>query len=122
MASRRLDLPQPLGPTTPVRPGSIRSSAGSTKLLKPLSLSLRILNLSPSRERLPADGLLQRWLQLVPGRRILDHGAVDDECRRTDEARELRRCVARHLDELVDRALVGQALRALGDRDSANCG
>ena len=42
IASSRLDLPQPLGPTTPVRPGSIRSSAGSTKLLKPLSFSRRM--------------------------------------------------------------------------------
>ena len=30
-ASRRFDLPQPFGPTTPVRPGSIRKSVGSTK-------------------------------------------------------------------------------------------
>ena len=34
-ASTRLDLPQPFGPTTPVRPGSIRKSVGSTKDLKP---------------------------------------------------------------------------------------
>ena len=34
-ASSRLDLPQPLGPTTPVRPGAMTSSVGSTKLLKP---------------------------------------------------------------------------------------
>ena len=34
-ASTRLDLPQPFGPTTPVRPGSIRKSVGSTKVLKP---------------------------------------------------------------------------------------
>ena len=34
-ASSRLDLPQPLGPTTPVRPFSIRSSVGSTNDLKP---------------------------------------------------------------------------------------
>ncbi len=34
-ASTRFDLPQPLGPTTPVRPGSIRKSVGSTKDLKP---------------------------------------------------------------------------------------
>jgi hypothetical protein len=40
IASRRLDLPQPFGPTTPVSPGSMLSVAGSTKLLKPLSLSL----------------------------------------------------------------------------------
>ena len=34
-ASSRLDLPQPLGPTTPVSPGSIRNSVGSTKDLNP---------------------------------------------------------------------------------------
>ena len=37
-ASSRFDFPQPLGPTTPVRPGSITSSVGSTKDLKPNSL------------------------------------------------------------------------------------
>src|SRR5271154_3119282 len=39
-ASNRLDLPQPLGPTTAVRPGSTYSSVGSTKDLNPDSLSL----------------------------------------------------------------------------------
>src|ERR1700690_3463493 len=34
-ASTRLDLPQPFGPTTPVRPGSIRKSVGSTNDLNP---------------------------------------------------------------------------------------
>src|SRR5215468_482791 len=34
-ASTRLDLPQPFGPTTPVRPGSIWKSVGSTKDLNP---------------------------------------------------------------------------------------
>ncbi len=34
-ASRMFDLPQPFGPTTPVSPGSIRKSVGSTKDLKP---------------------------------------------------------------------------------------
>src|SRR5258708_14939121 len=34
-ASTRFDLPQPLGPTTPVRPGSMTKSVGSTKDLKP---------------------------------------------------------------------------------------
>src|SRR3954470_19706526 len=34
-ASTRLDLPQPFGPTTPVRPGSIMKSVGSTKDLNP---------------------------------------------------------------------------------------
>src|ERR1700744_6706331 len=35
-ASSRFDLPQPFGPTTPVTPGSIRNSVGSTKDLKPV--------------------------------------------------------------------------------------
>ena len=35
-ASTRFDLPQPFGPTTPVNPGSIRKSVGSTKDLKPI--------------------------------------------------------------------------------------
>ena len=48
IASSRFDLPQPLGPTTPVRPGSMRSSAGSTKLLNPLSLSRLSFNPVPS--------------------------------------------------------------------------
>ena len=34
-ASTRLDFPQPFGPTTPVSPGSMRTSVGSTKDLKP---------------------------------------------------------------------------------------
>src|SRR6478609_6001308 len=34
-ASTKLDLPQPFGPTTPVSPGSIRKSVGSTKDLNP---------------------------------------------------------------------------------------
>ena len=34
-ASTKFDLPQPFGPTTPVKPGSIRKSVGSTKDLKP---------------------------------------------------------------------------------------
>src|SRR5690606_19914160 len=39
-ASTRLDLPQPFGPTTPVSPRSMMNSPGSTKDLKPTSLSL----------------------------------------------------------------------------------
>ena len=46
-ASSRLDLPQPLGPTTPVRPGSIKRSVGSTKDLNPESLNRVNFILSP---------------------------------------------------------------------------
>src|ERR1700758_5491748 len=38
-ASTRFDLPQPFGPTTPVRPGSMAKSVGSTKDLKPIRRS-----------------------------------------------------------------------------------
>jgi hypothetical protein len=34
-ASTTLDLPQPLGPTMPVRPGRMSRQTGSAKLLKP---------------------------------------------------------------------------------------
>src|SRR3546814_15471778 len=47
IASSRFDLPQPLGPTTPVSPGSMRSSVGSTKLLKPVRRSRFICTRSP---------------------------------------------------------------------------
>src|SRR5262249_29987090 len=39
-ASTRFDLPQPFGPTTPVSPGSIRKSVGSTNDLNPRRRSL----------------------------------------------------------------------------------
>src|SRR5215217_1458874 len=40
MASTTLDLPEPLGPTTAVMPGSSRSVVGDAKDLKPLSVRL----------------------------------------------------------------------------------
>src|SRR3954463_12531958 len=40
MASTTLDLPEPLGPTTAVMPGSRRSVVGDAKDLKPLSVRL----------------------------------------------------------------------------------
>jgi hypothetical protein len=48
-ASKRLDLPQPFGPTTPVRPGSMTSSVGSTNDLKPRSLRRVIFIAVPAR-------------------------------------------------------------------------
>jgi hypothetical protein len=39
-ASSRFDLPQPFGPTTPVRPSAITRSVGSTNDLNPFSRSL----------------------------------------------------------------------------------
>ncbi len=81
IASSRLLLPQPLGPTTPVSPGSIRSSLGSTKLLKPLSLSLRnSTRASPPAPTLlgPRAGALQHGFEIVPADPV-HPAAVDEE-------------------------------------------
>ena len=50
-ASTRFDLPQPFGPTTPVRPCSIWKSVGSTKDLKPSSRNLLSFMDFPSRTK-----------------------------------------------------------------------
>ena len=86
IASKRLDLPQPLGPTTPVRPGSMRSSAGSTKLLNPLSFSRRMRNLWPSPGSPYPPAFRSSCCKLVQSqhRRLL---AVDQEVRRARDAR-----------------------------------
>ena len=54
-ASTRLDLPQPFGPTTPVRPGSIRKSVGSTKDLNPCRRR-RVSFMSPTRASPSGNG------------------------------------------------------------------
>src|SRR3984893_6826690 len=67
-ASTRLDLPQPFGPTTPVSPGSITKSVGSTKDLKPIRRSrvsfIPVLfpspKLRPRRESLWPHALVAR--------------------------------------------------------------
>src|SRR5215210_4689102 len=121
IASSRLDLPQPLGPTTPVSPGSMRSSAGSTKLLKPLSLSRRIRKLFFPAGWLAAlaERLGQRRIELFPARDFLIERAVDYKVRRTREVRVLGGHVPGHLDQLVDAIFVLQALAALRDRNAA---
>jgi hypothetical protein len=56
--SKILDLPQPLGPTMPVNPGSILSWTGSTKDLKPVTRrSVTFIAFSPLQERLCVDVL-----------------------------------------------------------------
>src|ERR1700688_2799498 len=78
-ASTMFDLPQPCGPTMPVRPGSMTSSVGSTKDLKPESLRrakcskavFRAVGLLQERGQDAVEGL-ERQVALV-----LD--AVDDE-------------------------------------------
>src|SRR5690606_15841583 len=79
MTQRRLsstfDLPQPFGPTMPVRPASICTSAGSTKDLKPTSR--RRWNCIASRSARPdqrVDGRRQGLKRMV-----IDPLAVDEE-------------------------------------------
>src|ERR1700687_3562752 len=84
IASKRLDLPQPFGPTTPDSPGSIRSSVGSTKGLNPWSLRRENFNVYPV---LPLGGLLahqrvQNLLQVVVGNFTRVVCSIDDERRR----------------------------------------
>src|SRR5687768_12100688 len=89
IASSTLDLPQPLGPTTPVRPSSVRNSAGSTKLLKPVSFSLFIRMASP-RKGYPclAPRALDQRLDRGPAVHRSE-GAVDEEGRRARHAPRL---------------------------------
>src|SRR5689334_9391942 len=72
-ASTRLDLPQPFGPTTPVRPGSITKSVGSTKDLKPwrrrrVSFMHRF---SVGRARISQAGQYHRRVEVAPFGRLL---------------------------------------------------
>src|SRR3569623_3691233 len=86
-ASSRLDLPQPLGPTIPVRPGAIRRSAGATKLLNPESLRRLICTsaVPPLRCALQRAGRLEHRLQTGPVVHVAGDIAVDDEGRRAAE-------------------------------------
>src|SRR5262249_14207883 len=87
-ASTRFDLPQPFGPTMPVRPGSIASSVGSTKDLKPARRS-RSTCIDPT------SGFWSRSRQCLiegfDGWRAVELFAVDKEGRRRIDAELLRR-------------------------------
>src|SRR3954471_16810591 len=57
-ASTRFDLPQPLGPTTPVSPRSMTNSEGSTKDLKPSRRRrLNFIGQPPGLPRHPLRGV-----------------------------------------------------------------
>src|SRR3954464_3839233 len=78
-ASSKLDLPQPLGPTTPVSPGSMRRSAASTKLLNPDSLSRLICILSAAPRHVQPSGApcLEHGFQRRPVADIVELFAID---------------------------------------------
>src|SRR5687767_1412056 len=113
IASSTLDLPQPFGPTTPVRPSSMRSSAGSTKLLKPVSFSLFIRIAAPGASPGPAssaDRVPQGRLETGPAYGIGYFRAVDEKGRRAAHPFDLGRPPGdRH--ERVERAPIGEAGR-----------
>src|ERR1700752_1568316 len=56
-ASTRLDFPQPFGPTTPVSPGSIITSVGSTKDLKPIRRRRDSFMQAPTTNRQRGNGV-----------------------------------------------------------------
>src|SRR6478735_2658475 len=115
IASSRLDLPQPLGPTTPVSPRSIRSSAGSTKLLKPLSLSRLIRTYLPSPRSSSASGALEEWLQTIP---VIsgDDLAINEQGRCALDATGAGRLP--HCGKAFGRSLVTEASASFGRRDA----
>src|SRR5215831_2193595 len=82
-ASTRFDLPQPLGPTIPVRPGSIVSSVASTNDLNPTRRSRKTC-ITPPR---PVVGSRfrgeprQHFVELFDCRRAGEFGAVYEEGR-----------------------------------------
>src|SRR5687768_11056193 len=104
IASSTLDLPQPLGPTTPVRPGSILSSAASTKLLNPESLRRFTCTFPLGGRSLSARRLKQR-LDPCPDVGV-GHLSVDDEGRRALDPGPLGRGV--QLQQPLEPGLVGE--------------
>src|SRR3954454_297075 len=109
IASSTFDLPQPLGPTTPVRPGSTRSSAGSTKLLKPLSFSRFICTTRPPPPCLAPCCLADQRLDRRPFVDV-EHSAVEEEGGRAGHAKPIRGLG--HLAETFEPGRVGEALPA----------
>src|SRR6185503_10859807 len=80
-ASTRLDLPQPFGPTTPVNPGSIMKSVGSTKDLKPSRrsrvsfISIQFRFLCFAAESVSARS--RTWITQPMDRQVADRGGME---------------------------------------------
>src|SRR5687768_11800224 len=117
-ASSRLDLPQPFGPTMPVRPGSIRSSVGSTNDLKPDSLSrLNFMCLVPNGtpQACAPSGSKRRidyFSELLNGLRAAQHLPVDEECRRRLHPELFSGAVADFMDAFCDRLVLQAGIEA----------
>src|SRR3546814_15028241 len=82
IASSRLDLPQPLGPTTPDNPRSILSSVESTKLLKPESLSSWKFKAAPTHARQRDSAARRQAWAAVPSH--TQHSTTSHHPKRTD--------------------------------------
>src|SRR6185312_11242290 len=128
-ASSRFDLPHPFGPTTPVRPGSMTSSVGSTKDLNPRIRSRVIFMSSRSprcllfvaqdrcepglrtccrrRRAAVVFGLVDVIGDLGDRQLFLDELSTDEKIRCSDDA-ELAPAVLHPL-EVRDHALILQA-------------
>src|SRR3989344_6986868 len=102
--SSTLDLPQPLGPTMPVRPGSMWNSVGSTKDLNPTSLR----RWNCTRAASSALGQCGAHGGFQPAQRpVADRPAVDEEA-----GRVVRAGGVGALDVSVDRRARGRGRRA----------
>src|SRR5262249_29865420 len=105
-ASTRLDLPQPFGPTMPVKPGAIASSVMSTKDLNPTRRNRsNCINfpgeVSSSSRRLGLGCEAGQYLlEFFPRRRASELVAVNKECRGRVNLKLLR-CPQTSFDDLV---------------------
>src|SRR5476649_2822883 len=127
-ASTRLDLPQPLGPTMPVMPGSMASSVGSTKDLKPESRSLSNCTIYPTLVCFLFRQLAEQGIELLEGARAFELLAVDEDRRRRVDAQRLAAAIVvdhagrdrlvgkAGLDLVIAHARDAQRLGKLGDR------
>src|SRR6267154_105760 len=107
MASTRFDLPQPLGPTMPVMPGSMASSVGSTKDLKPESRSLSNCTIYTTLRGCLLDELAEQAVEFLDRPCTGIELTVDDERRRRVDAQRLTGLVVG--DHRVAHRLVGEA-------------
>ena len=105
-ASTRFDLPQPFGPTTPVSPGSIRKSVGSTKDLKPSRRSR--VSFMPT--------LFQYWRPrpdgIVAGLGPMEWVERGKDGRRIDRKNELPGAIPQQKEDVVPSLVMGR--RAAG--------
>src|SRR6266851_289429 len=111
-ASTRFDLPQPFGPTMPVRPEPIASSVASTKDLNPTrrSRSTCIGVSDDDYYRSPRlrfrREIRQDLVEFLHRRRAGKLAAVDEECRRRIDVELLRRDQTLFDDLVLERGVL----------------